>query len=313
MPRRTVTLIAAALVVAALGITALHAQNRDVAGARDYAGIGRFKGSVITGYEAKNFDAARLQAAAFKNDRPVDARRLEGRVTRIAYRVPGPGPSLLEVARNFENQLTKAGYETLLACEADACGGGAFVESVDALPVPQMWVDGFRYRYFAARKVADGRETYASVLTSFSNDDIYAQLVVAELGAMDNKMVDAAAMAKGLGETGRIALYGIYFDTDKAVVRPESKPTLDEIAKLLNGQPGLSVYIVGHTDSQGTLDYNLNLSRQRAEAVATALVTTYRIARPRLQTAGLGFLAPVRPNTTEPNRALNRRVELVAP
>ena len=64
-------------------------------------------------------------------------------------------------------------------------------------------------------------------------------------------MVDAAAMAKGLGETGHIALYGIYFDTDKAVLKPESRPTLEQIAKLLASQPQLNVFIVGHTDSQG--------------------------------------------------------------
>jgi hypothetical protein len=100
-----------------------------------------------------------------------------------------------------------------------------------------MWVDGFDYRYYAGRKIENGRETYVSALVSKNNDDIFAQLTVAERDAMQNKMVDAAAMAKGLGESGHIALYGIYFDTDKAVIKPESRPTLDQIAKLLSGQP----------------------------------------------------------------------------
>ena len=126
-------------------------------------------------------------------------------------------------------------------------------------------------------------------------------------------MVDAAAMAKGLGEAGHIALYGIYFDTDKAVVKPESRPTLEQIAKLLAGQPQLNVFIVGHTDNQGAHDYNLDLSRRRAEAVAAELVKNFRIAQARLRTAGVGFLAPVGSNANEPGRALNRRVELVAP
>ncbi len=100
-----------------------------------------------------------------------------------------------------------------------------------------MWVDGFDYRYYAGRKIENGRETYVSALVSKNNDDIFAQLTVAERDAMQNKMVDAAAMAKGLGESGHIALYGIYFDTDKALIKPESRPTLDQIAKLLSGQP----------------------------------------------------------------------------
>jgi OmpA-OmpF porin, OOP family len=267
---------------------------------------------VISGYQVRDFDAARMQAAAFKDGKPVDARRLEGRIVRIAYRT-NPGPSILEVSRNFETQLAKAGFETLLACDTDACGGIPFTEAVDALPIPQMWIDGFNYRYFAGRKVEGGRETFASVLVSESNRDIYAQLVVAELGAIQNKMVDAAAMQKGLGETGHIALYGIYFDTDKAVVKSESQPTLGEIAKLLTSQPQLSVFIVGHTDNQGAHDYNLDLSRRRAEAVAAELVKSYRIAPQRLRTAGVGFLAPVGSNATDAGRALNRRVELVAP
>lgn len=288
------------------------AQTGDIARSRDYPGIGRFAGSAITGYVVKDFDQARFQAAPFKDGKPTDPRIIEGRITRIAYRT-SPGPSIVEVARNFEAQLAKLGFETLIACDTEACGDIPFTEALDVLPVPQMWVDGFGYRYYAGRKVEAGRETYASVLVSKNNDDVCVQLVVAERGALDNKMVDAAAMARGLGDNGHIALYGIYFDTDKAVVKPESRPTLDEIAKLLSSQPTLNVVIVGHTDSQGEYDYNLALSRRRAEAVAAELVATYHIAKVRLRTAGVGFLAPVGSNATEAGRALNRRVELVAP
>jgi outer membrane protein OmpA-like peptidoglycan-associated protein len=313
--RRSIVVSLAFMSLAApslLGSAPALAQRGDVAGSRDFPGIGRFAGSVITGYQVKDFDAARLQAAPFKDGKASDARSPEGRVTRIAYRT-NPGPSILEVSRNFESQLAKAGFETLIACDADPCGGIPFVESVDALPIPQMWIDGFDYRYYAGRKVEGGRETFAAVLVSKNNDDIYAQLTVAVVGAIENKMVDAAAMAKGLGEKGHVALYGIYFDTDKAVIKPESRPTLDEIAKLLRGQPRLNVVIVGHTDSQGAYDYNMDLSRRRAEAIAAELAKSYQIARTRLRTAGVGFLAPVGSNASEDGRALNRRVELVAP
>jgi OOP family OmpA-OmpF porin len=312
-PPQTSRLLAFLLLTfALLAPAAALAQPGDVAGAKDFPGIGRFAGSLITGYQVKDFDAGRMQGAAFKDGKPADARRLEGRITRIAYRT-NPGPSILEVSRNFETQLSKAGFETLLACDTDACGGIPFTEAVDALPIPQMWVDGFNYHYYAGRKSDGGRETYASVIVSENNREIHAQLTVAELAAIENKMVDAAAMAKGLGETGHIALYGIYFDTDKAAIKPESRPTLDQIAKLLAGQPQLNVFIVGHTDNQGNFDYNLDLSRRRAEAIAAELAKSYRIAQPRLRTAGVGFLAPVGSNATESGRALNRRVELVTP
>jgi outer membrane protein OmpA-like peptidoglycan-associated protein len=305
---RLTTAVAFALLLA----SSAAAQTRDVAGARDYPGIGRFTGSIATGYQTKDFDAVRLQAAAFKDGKPSDARRIEGRVTRVAYRT-NPGPSILEVSRNFESQLAKAGFETLLACDTDQCGGIPFSESIDVLPIPQMWIDGFNFRYYAGVKKDGKTETYAAVLTSINNDNVTAQLIVAVVGAMDNNMVDAAAMKKGLGDKGHIALYGIYFDTDKATLKSESKPTLDEMAKLLNGQPDLKVFIVGHTDSQGSYEHNMTLSRQRAEAVAGALMGSYKIARGRLYTAGVGYLAPVGSNATDEGRALNRRVELVSP
>jgi OmpA-OmpF porin, OOP family len=133
--------IPALLCVFALTLVAAaaQAQTRDVSGSRDYPGIGRFAGSVITGYQAKDFDATKLQAAAFKDGKPADARRLEGKITRIAYRTKA-GPSILEVSHNFEAQLVKDGFATLLACDTDACGGIPFTEQIDILPIPQMWV-----------------------------------------------------------------------------------------------------------------------------------------------------------------------------
>ena len=300
------------LALALLAPTGAAAQTRDVAGARDFPGVGRFARSVITGYEVKDFDAARMQAKAFRDGQPAEALRPEGKTTRIAYR-SNPGPSMLEVFRNFETQLIKIGFEKLLACDTDACGGIPFTEAIDALPIPQMWIDGFNYHYFAGRRTEGARETYASVVVSENNRDIYAQLTVTETRPMENRMVDAAAMSKGLRETGRIALYGIYFDTDKAVLKPESRPALEQIAKLLAGEAQLNVFIVGHTDSQGPYAYNLDLSRRRAEAIAEELVKHYRIGAPRLRTAGVAHLAPVGSNGSEAGRALNRRVELVAP
>jgi outer membrane protein OmpA-like peptidoglycan-associated protein len=299
-----------ALALTASTITPVQAQGDDVPGSRDYPGIGRFQGSRITGYQAKDFDAARLQAAPFNGNQPGDERRLEGRVTHIAYRA-GPGPSILEVSRNFENQLAQAGFEALLACDAKECGGLAFARTLDVLPIPQMVVDGFSYRYYAGRKSEGGSDTYAILVTSKNNADLTVQLTVAVVGAMENKMLNAAEMAKGLGEKGHIALYGIYFDTDKAVVQPGSEATLDEIARLLRDQPRLDVVIVGHTDNQGAYDYNMDLSHRRAEAVAAILMRDYQIPQARLRAAGVGFLAPVGSNASEDGRALNRRVELV--
>jgi OmpA-OmpF porin, OOP family len=294
--------------IALLGADIASAAEADVKGGQDYPGIGRFADSVITGYEVKDFDETKLQTAVFKDGKSAGQQKIEGRVTRIAYRT-AEGPSIAEVFRNFENQVTGGGYETLLKCETDECGGIPFSETLDMLTVPMMWVDGFNYRYLSAQK----DKTFLEVVVSENNGRVFAELNVIETAGLENKMVNAAEMAKGLGDTGHIALYGIYFDTDKADIKPESRPTLDEIAKLLREQPELKVYIVGHTDSQGGYDYNLELSRRRAQAVALDLAKTYRVERARLSSAGVGFLAPIGSNASEAGRALNRRVELVQP
>jgi outer membrane protein OmpA-like peptidoglycan-associated protein len=122
---------------------------------------------------------------------------------------------------------------------------------------------------------------------------------------------DAKFMAEGISTTGHVAIYGIYFDFNKSDVKPESEPALSEIAKLLTGTPNLKVFIVGHTDNVGGVDYNMKLSQARADAVVKALTTKYKANPQRLKAYGVGQLAPVAPNKTEEGRAKNRRVELV--
>jgi outer membrane protein OmpA-like peptidoglycan-associated protein len=83
------------------------------------------------------------------------------------------------------------------------------------------------------------------------------------------------------------------------------------MAKLLNTNPSLKVYIVGHTDNQGQFAHNAELSQKRAEAVVQALTSTYHVAPARLTGKGVASLAPVASNSDDAGRAQNRRVELV--
>ena len=167
--------------------------------------------------------------------------------------------------------------------------------------------------YLAAKKTVGGAEVYVSVLVSphSGGDGLRVRLIAAETKAMEMQMVDAEKMRLDIGETEKVALSGIYFDHDKAVTKPQSKPALDEIAKLLGSLPSLKLIVVGHTDNAGGFDYNVDLSRRRAKAVVDALIAGYGIAQNRLRSEGVGYLAPAASNDTEEGRALNRRVELV--
>jgi OOP family OmpA-OmpF porin len=108
-----------------------------------------------------------------------------------------------------------------------------------------------------------------------------------------------------------ITLRGIYFDFNKATIKPESRPALDDAAKILKDNPSIRVEIQGHTDSVGSSEYNMQLSQRRAQAVVDYLVQNYGIQLNRLVARGYGKTMPIAPNSTPEGRALNRRVEFV--
>lgn len=120
----------------------------------------------------------------------------------------------------------------------------------------------------------------------------------------------AGELRKDLVGSGRARLYGILFDVDKATIRPESLPTLDEVVRLLAAEPEWRLLIEGHTDSTGAAAHNRTLSETRAASVKSYLVAK-GVAADRLSTAGFGADKPVADNATELGRAQNRRVELV--
>ena len=168
---------------------------------------------------------------------------------------------------------------------------------------------------------ADGREVAVSVFIPVMNasDDsplhnrvgIFVETVEPKPMTTGQVTVGANAMQKGLAAEGKVVLYGVYFDTGEADLKPESKPPLDEMAKLLDADKSIKVFVVGHTDNQGGVDASVSLSQRRAEAIAQALVRDYKIDPKRLVAKGVANFAPVASNDAETGRAKNRRVELV--
>jgi outer membrane protein OmpA-like peptidoglycan-associated protein len=211
--------------------------------------------------------------------------RVEGRFTFVTYAVTDrkSEPAPLAVVRNYEAALREVG-----------------ATNVAKDPNGTWWVNGLVAK--------GGSEAWAQA--EKGNGKIWLRIV--EKKAMEQYVVvDAAALSSGIRAAGHVAVYGINFDTNKSVVKPESKPALDEIAKLLKQDAALKLKVVGHTDMVGALESNVALSQARAEAVVQALVAQYGIAAARLRGHGVGPLAPVATNDTDEGRAKNRRVELV--
>jgi len=209
---------------------------------------------------------------------------VEGHLWRINY-LPQPNvtpkPSDIQVLRNFENAVKQIGGTVVYSAK----GKETF------------------------RLARDGKEFWIQVDADWTGGHV---LFIIEKEAMvQDVMGNADAFSKGLQATGHVTVEGIYFDTGKSVIKPESEQALGEIAKLLASDPALKLFVVGHTDSVGALEANMKLSQDRAEAVVQALVRGHGVAATRLKSFGNGPYAPVASNDSEEGRAKNRRVELV--
>lgn len=194
-------------------------------------------------------------------------------------------PSGLQIARNYSNAIKKIGGQIIYEFD-----DGGIQNTVLKL-------------------VSNGAETWAHIAAG--GNGMYKVNII-EKQLMDQSVVaDANSMLKAIRETGKVALYGIYFDSGKSVLKPESQAALQEISKLLKANASLKLYVVGHTDNTGSFDSNIKLSNDRAAAVVNELVTKFTIDASRLRPWGDGPTAPVATNDTEAGKALNRRVELV--
>jgi outer membrane protein OmpA-like peptidoglycan-associated protein len=295
------------------------AMKGDTKSGEDHPLISRYAGSLIKKYYTSKFDEyTLLLGKVMKAKQPGKHEKLEGKITKISYEIPEERTTL-EVYRNYEVELEEAGFEILFACKNEDCGGRNFNHTV--VDYDLMFGDNYAdQRYLAAKLTRPEGNVYVSLyvvknLTGGgpTRNRVYTQLDVIEVKPMETGLVtiDAEAMARDISLTGHVAVYGIYFDTDSAEVKRESKTVIDEIATLLKNNEGLKLFVVGHTDNVGTIDYNLDLSNRRAESVVRELTGAYGIKRDRLDPKGVGYLAPIASNKTEEGRSKNRRVELV--
>jgi len=291
------------------------AQDQDVEGSSDHPLISRYPGSYIAKYLTKEFDEFALPLGPVNVENTITKNQpLEGKITRIVYVAPA-GRTVLEVFRNYQDALKKGGFETLFTCGPQGCGStiaNAYANSGDSA---DYWGPEHGIHYISAKLARQEGDVYVSLLVDDQGPDSRtdAELYVIEVKPMESDLitVNAASLANDINRTGHASVYGIYFDTGKADVKPESDATLSEIAKLIQGDPTLKLYVVGHTDNQGALDLNMDLALRRAQAVLAALTTKYAVPATRLKAYGCGPYSPVASNDSEDGRAKNRRVELV--
>jgi len=320
-------LVGLSILLVSLPVSATFAA--DVDGSRDHPSFKRYEGSEIIKYDSRAYDSYTVALGKAPTSQSlVQSKEIEGAVTRLTYKIP-VGRSPLEVIRNYENELKANGFEVLFQGSKDGLGS-YFAEAAGykkiLLPpnIPVLTMNSDQQRYLALQKnspagniavtlYAIENRFWANNVKHMEKGQTVLQVDIIEGKPMETKMVTVAAeeMAEKISSSGSIALYGIYFDTDKATIKPESTATMEQIAKLLNTNRTLKLLVVGHTDNVGTLGYNMELSKSRADAVVRELTAKYTISGDRLTPIGVGFACPVGSNKTEEGRSKNRRVELV--
>lgn len=267
-------LIAALLMMPSAGA----AQQKDVTGCKDHLLFTRMQGYWIQNCTEKQYDERAFEVGNGKKE------TIGGHTWTVRYYPLATNPSPasdVQILRNFENAAAKL--------------GGTIVGS----PKGRRTI----------RIARDGREFWVDLWAEFTGK--YGFTIVEREAMAQDIEANAEVFSNDLRNTGRTAVYGIYFDTGKSDMKPESATALAEIAKLLNADAGLKIYVVGHTDNVGVLESNMRLSQARADAVVKALETTHAIPSARLKPFGSGPYSPVASNDSETGRAKNRRVELV--
>lgn len=298
---------------------------------------GLFAGALAAGPAVAQFDpgapegavrTTELQSALDSYDLPIGrfgpeaspVRRLEGAIARRAYLLRDSEATVAEVVAAYAARLDEAGFESIFECEDRGCGGFDFRFGAEILPPPEMRVDVRDFAHLSAEQPETGE--HVSVLVSRVLDAIQIQTVAIAPApppgdlmtvAPDSAPVlpqDEQALLSTLMRDGHVRIDGLDFEPGGVALSSASDAVLDMLGRMLVRPEAPLVAIVGHSDNDGGLEFNLDLSRRRAESVMQALIKR-GVASDRLEAHGLGYLAPVASNADEQGRSANRRVELV--
>lgn len=258
----------------------------------------------------------------------------EGEVRQQAWQVQSPGLTTLQLLSPLRSQLFEDGFEVIYECEARDCGGFDFRYATSVLPEPDMHVDLGDYRFLATQRMGAERPEYVSLLISRSAGRGFVQVV--RVGPKSSKETFVTASTKNavkaapkttasatigpitglplieqLETHGRAVLEDLTFQTGSSNLGETEFASLQALAAYLITNPSRSIVLVGHTDAEGSLAGNINLSRKRAASVKSRLTKDLGIPNAQVNADGVGFLSPLTTNLTEEGRTLNRRVEVI--
>ncbi len=273
----------------------------------DHPLIARYPGALDFRHISTDYEEVAFPTVGTINFMKPVTKPIKGDVYRASYWVKKA--SSLKVIENYKSALTAAGFTVDVECTPTSCANTHSTTGLENLISEETYFYAtIPYLYTASK---DG--IYVAIFTNQEQDRSYAKIMIVEtVDLEDNLMtVNAGEIERQIAESGKALIYGVYFDTGKASIRPDSKAALDAIGEFLVANPAQNFYVVGHTDDTGDLRANISLSSDRAIAVTSAMVSDYGIDKSRLQPEGVGPYAPEDTNRTSIGKSKNRRVELV--
>ena len=252
-----------------------------------------------------------VEISAWDREKGISRLDFRGRTTTKVFQIDGTSLTLDQMLQPIITHLNDKQFSIELYCNTNVCGGFNFRKNLTVSNPPFMLVNVANYSVITAVKNSSAISLVASKL----GNTIYLQIL--SIGTTDNDLIlqDQEPLkdnySSKLKEDGAIVLDDLIYRSGSADLGPGPFDSLSALANFLKGTPSSSIILVGHSDAIGELRKNIELSRNRAQAVVDRLIKDYGIDQSRISAQGIGFLSPKTNNSTEKSRKKNRRVEAI--
>ena len=252
-----------------------------------------------------------VAVSTWDRDRGISRLNITGKTVTNVYQIDGTSLTLDQMLKPIINDLKNRQFSVELYCKTQVCGGFNFRKNLEIFKPPFMLINVANYSVVTAKK----NNTAVSLIASKLGTTIYLQVVSIGINESDLIQPDIKSEINRFSSTlineGAIVLDDLTYRSGSSTLGDGPFNSLLELAKFLKSTPTASIMLVGHSDSTGELSQNIELSKNRAQAVADRLIKNHSIEQSRISAQGIGFLSPKTNNSTEKSRKKNRRVEAV--
>ena len=252
-----------------------------------------------------------VEISTWNREKGISRLDVRGRTTTNVYQIDGTSLTLDQILQPIITYLNSKQFTIELYCNTHVCGGFNFRKNLAVSNPPFMLVNVTNYSVITAVK----NSSAISLIASKLGNTIYLQIL--SVGTTKNDLVLRNKeplqdnYSSKLQEDGAIVLDDLIYRSGSSDLGKGPFESLSALAIFLESTPRSSIILVGHSDAVGELSTNINLSRNRAQAVVDRLIKSYGIEQSRISAQGIGFLSPKTNNSTEKSRKKNRRVEAI--